>query len=281
LSAFLLVLAADEYYWTHAFQVRPVREVAGKITGLDKSRGKDSTDYYIVYSYEDTNGRRHTAVSEADGAIWRSVNVGAPVRVEVLAGDEERSRLPEGRSEFPRDLSLGLGGLLFAALIGWSRNSGGSSRHIRLEPLPSAPAHEEPDRVFRAYIKEHWPFSLLLVALGLMLLYASCHQAALPGDSALLGVFFMVPAGLFLLALPLIMHFCFYVKLTDDHLEARGLGPARRVAWRELTDVWSSWTPQADFAGSAGSLSINFKLFPRECRQAVRERIHEMFGESV
>jgi hypothetical protein len=283
-ALYFLSCVADSMYWLQAFRAGPINLVAGTIVKLEKSSGRYSTDYNVTYVYRDRAGREHRGTDSVAGSTWVMMSMGEPVRVAYLSGDAARSEITGLRTtSVKRNLLLAVLLLAVAGAIAWSRDAIGETQHVPLHLPPNAAPPEDAERIFRAHIKEHWPFSILMFGMGAgffcLLLFVPIAPA--PEDQEILPIAFFLPIAGLLMAIPFILHFRFYVRTSPTHLEARGFGPARRLAWRDMTDLWTHQTPQVEIAGRTGSLPLNLKFYSRDCAQTVNRYMHAWFKRSI
>ena len=83
-----------------------------------------------------------------------------------------------------------------------------------------------------------------------------------------------------------VLRFRFYVAVDEKYLTSRGCFTAKRIKWSEIrhvvrkgaSDPYSSAYPPFlyEFRGDNASLTINFKLFSRDCWHTIRTKIETL-----
>jgi hypothetical protein len=128
-------------------------------------------------------------------------------------------------------------------------------------------------QTYRPYFRENFVLYTMLFALGAGCLYAGLFKAVDVGSSIELGLF-----SLLLFLLWGLLRFRFFVRIDDEFLTSRGFLATQRIRWSdiqrfgnkvELTGNANTPPVMDEFQGSETSLSINFKLYSRDCHKTV------------
>jgi len=281
-ALFFSALAMEETYWDSRFVAGPLGNASALVARLWKSSGPGGTDYYIHYAFTDQSGVRHERSTDLARDVWNAERVGTTVQVIYLLDKPTRNRLviesPSAREE-KWWLFAGLA-LVFAVFLSF-RVDAGYYKRIPLTWHEPGKVPDQHTQLFRACLREHWPFSMLLFALGGAIAWISIGMNPRGFDDDVMGRIFFFPAGLLLMSLPAIFHFRFYVRVGPDFLEVRNFGSPKRIAWRDLRCAWRAKTPQVEFASLSDAVAINFKLFSRDCTKTVHSYALAYFKKSI
>jgi len=129
---------------------------------------------------------------------------------------------------------------------------------------------------YKATFKENFVLYSLFGSVAIFGLYVGLKTQ----DAALIGI--SLPALLFFLLIRIRL----YVDCTAESLEIRSLFKTRKIRWDQITEVKSLWQTgywesrrnvhgpfSYRFTTPADHLTINFKLFSRDCFRDVMARV--------